>query len=191
MMSLTGSMRVVDAPNDNSFWNDDSDKDSAPKICAEPGCMNPVGTTPTGRKAKYCDDHKSAANRSGTASKTARPRKRSSWPEKESVRQSLLTLTSFAGAGLSVINKFDGKVVRDGGPNVVNALVDLAEDDKRLRRYLNMFTGPGKYGPLVLATLGVVIPIMANHNLLPTFFVDLSGSETVGANIYGNGGESE
>lgn len=187
-MSLTDSMQIIDDKPDHSFWNNDSSSDKAPKRCAEPGCTNSTGTTPTGRRAKYCDVHKSASDRSGNAPKGTRTR-RSGWAEKEAVRASLTQFVTFAGAGLSVINKADGQIIANGGPNIVNALVDLAEDDKNIRKYLNFAAKPGKYGPLTLAVLGVVIPVMANHNLLPTFLVDLSGDDSRSANH--RGGESE
>lgn len=190
-MSLTDSMRIIDAPNDDTFWNDDSAADKAPKICAEPGCTNPTGETPTGRRAKFCDEHKDAKNRSGNAPKgSPRGRKRSTWPQKEAVRASLNQLVMFAGGGLSVLNRVDGKIVMDGGPNLVTALVDLAEEDKSIRRYLDFLSKPGKYGPLVLASAAIVIPILANHNLLPQFFLP-SGEESNGATNPMNGGVSE
>lgn len=191
-MSLTDSMRILDAPNDDSFWNNDSDDDKGPKRCAEPGCANPVGETPTGRKAKYCDDHKDAKNRSGNAPKNPRlGRKRSSWPQKEAVRSSLNQLVMFAGGGLSVINKVDGQTVMMGGPALVTALVDLAEEDKTIRRYLDFLSKPGKYGPLILASMGIIIPILANHKLLPQIFLDLSGRESQGATDATDGGVFE
>lgn len=191
-MSLTDSMRILDAPNDDSFFRDDSGDDKAPKRCAEPGCNNPTGETPTGRRAKYCDEHKDAKNRSGNAPKNPSlgRKKRSTWAQKEAVRASLNQLVMFAGAGITVINAIDGQTVMMGGPALVNALVDLAEEDKQIRKYLDFLSGPGKYGPLLLATLGIVVPILANHHLLPQIFLNLSGQEPSGATNT-KGGESE
>jgi len=184
-------MQVIDSPPDHSFWNDDSDKDSAPKRCAEPGCSNPVGETPTGRKAKFCEEHKDAKNRSGNAPKAGPRKARSTWAEKSRVQDALNQLVFFGSAGLQVINKIDGQIVAQGGPAVVQALVDLAEQDKQIRKYLDFLAKPGKYGPLTLAVAGIVIPILANHGLLPKILVDLSGNDSTGSANGKAGGVSE
>lgn len=75
--------------------------------------------------------------------------------------------------GLRLVNPADGKVIAEGGPAVIHELVELAKTDAKFRKPLEMLATPGKYGPLGLALMGVIVPIMANHGLLPQF--EISG----------------
>jgi len=90
------------------------------------------------------------------------------------------------------VNPTDGRIVADGGPAVVHELVELAKTDSALRKPLELLATPGKYGPLTLAVAGVILPIMANHGLLPQFeFPHLtpeSGADDRGLRIVKGGG---
>ena len=139
-------------------------KDVAPVTCEFVGCQNPVKKSPTGRPAKYCPEHaggraKTSPNKSALTGKT--------WSEAAEVEAILKQFVGTLSMGISLVNAEDGKIIAKGGPDVVHELVELAKDDVNLRKYLTSLTAPGKYGPLVMASLfGVIIPIMANHGML-------------------------
>lgn len=181
-MSMTDTMRIIDAPAEipPEWAAESAAKDSDPKRCAEPGCTNAPAVTPTGRTGKYCDEHKKQSARTGQSAPRA---KRNGWARAAEVETALTQFVQYAGMGLQVINRVDGQIIAQGGPAVVTALVEIAKTDTKLRRYLEMAATPGKYGPLVLAVLGVVIPVMANHDLLPRFFVDLTKDTGGGEHI--------
>ena len=139
--------------------------DKAPLACAEPGCGNGVVKPARGRTPKFCDDHKAGksqqSNRSATSGK--------SWPRATEVENILLQGIAGVSVGLMLVPAFaeDGAVLDEKLPAVIHELVELAKTDRRLRKYLEYLATPGKYAPLTLACISVVIPIMANHNLIP------------------------
>lgn len=139
-------------------------KDTAPSSCEHGGCTNPVKKSPTGRPAKYCEDHrggraKVSPNKSALTGKV--------WKEAEEVESILKQFVGTIAFGIRLVNAEDGRIIAEGGPDVVHELVELAKDDTELRKYLTAMTAPGKYGPLIMTSMfGVVIPIMANHGML-------------------------
>lgn len=155
-----------DDPTPDSLFipGDDDPEPRRDKVCAADGCGNEPERTPTGRLGKYCSEHKAAPKTGTRRTSTSRTK----WKKAPEVRRALDQIVLFAGTGVSVIDPVDGQIIKAGGPNITEALVNLAEDDKNLQRYLEWLATPGKYGPLILATAGVVIPILANHGMIPT-----------------------
>lgn len=90
-----------------------------------------------------------------------------SWAKAASVEKSLNEFVGLAAAGLVFVNREDSRIIAEGGPRIVHELVELAKVEPALRRYLELSAAPGKYGPLIVATLAVIIPVMVNHNLIP------------------------
>lgn len=136
-------------------------------IC--PVCGEPILSTGRGRPAKmHPECRKSSGSADKNSSPASAPRKSAgNWPMAATVENALNDLFSYAGMGLTLVNPADGSAVAAGGPAVSKALVDLGRTDKKLRRYLEMVATPGKYGPLILASLGIIVPVMVNHNLIP------------------------
>jgi len=175
-MSMTGPMRIIEAPEeafDFDAAKASSDGDTPPGRCHVEGCMNPVGTTPTGRTAKYCDEHKRAANRPGgsSAGPRAKTTRNGSWARAAEIERALNTYIAGISTVIQIVNEEDGKIIAAGGPDVVAALVQLGRDDKKIRRALELAATPGKYGPLVMAILGIAFPIAVNHGLVPTIIL--------------------
>jgi hypothetical protein len=145
-------------------------KDAAPNRCQADGCDNTVPKPARGRPPKFCTDHKSGAKPAGTPSSEFNTAKSSlsgkSWPKAAEVETLLKKYVETIGIGISFVHEKDGKVIIEGGPDVVTALVELAKDERQLRKYLEWLTTPGKYAPLTLAVAGIVIPIMSNHGLI-------------------------
>lgn len=137
--------------------------DTPPLRCEVDGCDNPVIKPPRGRTPKRCDFHR--ANRGSVSSGNRAP----TWRDAAQVEEALTRYFNILGAGVQFVNEYDGTVITTGGPAIAHELVELAKTDKKLRERLEFLTKPGKYGPLSLAIASVVLPIMANHNLLPQF----------------------
>lgn len=144
------------------------DSEKAPNRCNYPDCLNPVlRTGKGGRPPKYCPEHKdkrapkTAGARSATSGK--------SWNRASEIEGILNRYVAGLGWTIQLVNPVDGKIVADGGPAVIHELVELAKDDTRLRKPLEALATPGKYGPLGIAVLAVVMPMLANHGLLPQF----------------------
>lgn len=153
----------------NDIPSDLRDTDSAPLRCNHPGCLNPVVRTGKGgRPPKSCDEHRGKrASTTPNGSKSSVSGK--SWARAGEIESILKEYVSYLGLGIQLVNPADGKIIADGGPNVVHELVELAKTDSRFRKPLEMLATPGKYGPLVLALMGVLIPLLANHGLMPQF----------------------
>lgn len=149
--------------------------DKAPIRCHSEGCTNEVVKPARGRTPKYCPEH--------TASK---PQRSTGWKNSAEIESVLSNYVRGLGSGLKIINQVDGAVIVDSGPAVVHELVVLARTNMKLRKYLLWLSAPGKYAPLVIASAAVIIPIAANHNLLPTFFIDLSDNDVT---VKSEGGE--
>lgn len=144
------------------------DTDSAPNRCNYPGCNEAViRTGKGGRPPKYCPDHKDKRppKTSGAKSQTSGK----SWNRASEIEGILNKYVAGAGWTIQLVNPADGKIVADNGPAVIHELVELAKDDTRLRKPLEFLATPGKYGPLGIAVLAVLVPILANHGLLPQF----------------------
>ena len=108
-----------------------------------------------------------------------------SWPEEAGVIRSLTTSLEAIGLGVGLLNKVDGESIIAGAPGLVEAMVNLGRDDKRMRKYLEAMSAPGKYGPIIMATGSILLPIAANHGLFEGFGKKKSDNleTTVDANI--------
>jgi len=166
-MTDTPPAREID-PNDFGFTSDDT----APLRCNEPGCTNELTYSGRGRKPTKCDEHKGSRS---TSTGTRSPR---GWSGSAEVETVLVQYVNAIGTGVTFINPDDGRVIATGGPAIAHELVELAKSDMKLRKTLTSLTRPGKYGPLTLATMAVVLPIMANHGLLPQFRVPGATTDT-------------
>lgn len=143
---------------------DDSFADVPPLRCQHDGCTNALVKPARGRPPKYCDEHKTASKSSSGKSKTT-------WANAATVEQALIRYIKGVGVGVSFINPTDGECIASGADGVAHELVELGRVDKSLRKRLEFIATPGKYGPLVVSVMPIVIPIMANHGLLPQFVI--------------------
>jgi hypothetical protein len=138
------------------------------------GCDNPVvRVSHKGPPPKFCPDHKGKTSTKTTTS-TTKATGNGGWVKAPQIEAALNNYVKGAATLVSVVNKADGAIVGMNMPAVIHELVELGKTDKSIRKYLEWIATPGKYGPLVTASLGVIIPILANHNLMPVFHIDLS-----------------
>lgn len=65
-------------------------------------------------------------------------------------------------------NKVDGDILEANMPQLIAAIVQLAEQDKNVRAYLLAMTVNSAYANvIVILVFGIIIPILANHGMLP------------------------
>lgn len=168
-MTALVSLSPDDVPEDVAPTVNGSDV--PPLRCETDGCHNTLTYSGRGRRPKFCDEHKAQKPATGTKRQTG-------WQKGDTVEANLTKLLNWSAAGIMFINPADGKVIAKGGPAVAHELVELARIDKRFRPYLEWLAAPGKYGPLTLATAALVLPIMANHGLVPQFVIPIIEAET-------------
>lgn len=148
-------------------------------LCGKPGCPNEVTKPAKGPYSKYCDEHRGTRAARGTGgNRTSYTRK--SWGRAGDVEKSLTTYVQLLGGAVTFVDAKDGTAVTKYGPAVVHEIVELAREDMRIRKYLELLSTPGKYGPLVFALASMALPILANHGLVPQIIVNLTalgGSE--------------
>lgn len=154
---------------DDDELTESASLDAEPLRCQKPGCTNAVVKPARGRTPKFCAEHKRSP--SGGNAKSERSGK--SWTraaEVESILNEYIGYTSLGlvmAGGVDPAFVLDAKIVGQKAPAVVHELVELAKDDRNLRRALEMLATPGKYGPLTVAVFGLAVPILQNHRILP------------------------
>ena len=135
--------------------------DVAPLVCHEPGCTNPVVKPPRGRTPRYCPEHKSGAKASSNNKSRASGKSWSRATEIEThLKSSIATIGNLTEHFLDAT---DGALIKEYSPDIIHELVELAKDDKKLQDWLVWLSAPGKYGPLLMATMPLVTGIYFNH----------------------------
>lgn len=155
---------VFRIPN-SEIPDDDAPPDrNAGAICQFPGCDIPVTKPARGRSPKFCDEHRGTKSGSGAASGSSLP----NWSKAPTVQAALEKYFNGLAFAIQLVNPEDGRIIASGSADVATALVNLGRQDKQWRKWLEKASAPGKYGELMLALgFGIVVPIMANHGLLP------------------------
>ncbi len=64
----------------------------------------------------------------------------------------------------------DGLVIQQSAPNLIDALLVLCQQDKNVREFFLSLSTGSAYANVVIASIPLVIGIMANHNLIPPIF---------------------
>jgi len=150
----------------------DNSGDSKPLMCAEPGCTNGITKPVRGRVPKFCEEHKGGRRNSSKSDTSGK-----SWTRAVEVENLLKSYVIGIGTATKFVNKVDGDIICAKAPDVVHELVELAKSDKNLQKYLLWLATPGRYAPLTMAVMGVAIPIMANHDLIPSFSIPEPNTE--------------
>ena len=150
--------------------------DVAPLRCQHPGCTNAVIKPARGRTPKYCDEHKGSRPNAGSNRSKASGKTWAKATEVETHLTKYTTLIALAlgGAAFSMADEHlsatlaaDASIVAKQAPPVVHELVELAKDDKNLQRVLETLAAPSKYSGLTMAVIGLVVPLLGNHGVIP------------------------
>lgn len=71
------------------------------------------------------------------------------------------------GTVVFAFNEYDGSCILEGSPRLSKALANLCEKNPKVKRNIERLLAGGSYGEVVLAAGLIVVPIMANHELMP------------------------
>lgn len=136
---------------------------SAETVCAKPGCEIAFEYAGTGRRPKYCPTH-----REKPRADRVKPVSRKTGSKSLDVLRLELTQTlQGAGAMLMAVDQFDGLVIVQGTPKLVDALISMAEVNPDFRRFLESGTKSVVWLQLGTAVAAIAVPIAARHRLLP------------------------
>ena len=119
----------------------------------------------TGRKPKYCINHRSkqSADKVTPASRKAATTSKSL----QVLREELLGTLQGAGALLLAVDKYDGLVVIQGAPKLVDALITMAEINPAFKKFLEGGAKSVVWIQLGTAIAAIAVPIAAHHRLAP------------------------
>jgi hypothetical protein len=96
------------------------------------------------------------------------------------IRESLEQFVTMAGLGLSAIPnprlQADGYIIVQGSENFAKSWCELARTDVRVYNALRKICVGGAWGGVIIATASIVVPIAANHELVPPFVASVFGS---------------
>lgn len=124
---------------------------------------------------KRTQNPKNDTGYSESAQNDKAPKTRRSNKDLQRIRDGLNQYVSLIGAGLSFTPseklRTDGEIILRGGPQLVDAVVALCEEDAKVRAmFLSLMTA-GAYAQIVSAVMMIVLPILANHGVLPSIFL--------------------
>lgn len=95
------------------------------------------------------------------------------------IQESLEQFVTVAGLGLSAIPnprlQADGLVIVQGSENFAKAWCELARTDVRVYNALRKICVGGAWGGVIIATAAIVVPIAANHEIVPPFVASIFG----------------
>lgn len=90
---------------------------------------------------------------------------------KKSLEDDLGSMLNAFALAVSMFNAADGMTVATHADSVARAWSNLAMKNPKVDRILRNMMGGVSYGEVVVATAMMVIPILANHGLLPAQMV--------------------
>lgn len=102
-----------------------------------------------------------------TQPKRADRKPRANSGRKKSLKKPLEDLITSVGTGVSFVNQTDGIAIIQGAENLAIALNNVAKDNDAVYRNLERMVTGSAWGGVFMALGGILIPIAANHNLLP------------------------
>jgi len=91
------------------------------------------------------------------------------------IRKRLEELANLAGGLISLVEPYDGAVILQNAEPLARAWAPIAERHPRVRAALVGLESGGVYGAAAVATLTVLVPILAHHRLLPAPAAQLAG----------------
>lgn len=142
-------LRDTDAPEEGEF---------VCEICGRGGFKNARGVAL----------HKGKSHGTGSDKTPSQARKKTKGTRE--LQQSLEVFFSSVGIAVTMANQQDGAAIINGTPGLASALANTAENNPKLRKMLENMTTGFAYSELIAASAVIIVPILANHNLLPERF---------------------
>jgi len=128
-------------------------------------CGTPVPPTKSGRQFERCIDCRRAARASTGGSVSKSSGTRSNW--EGPLASQLTELIQGLGAGISLIDKYDGMVIMQGGERLGHSLIGPARTNRKVRTALENMVQGGAWAAVVMASAAIIVPILAHHKLIP------------------------
>jgi hypothetical protein len=158
--------------------------ETAVVVCAWPDCEATVlEAGGVFGRGKYCADHLDQKRREGQERRKAegstprRPRRTSTddaddrAPRARKPRSTLAprleSLLGMVGIAVFAVNPIDGQAILTGAPELAAALDQLARENPAVKRVLEQLLATSAWGAVAMATAKILLPIAANHELLP------------------------
>lgn len=149
---------TVDPDVERVDQGDDVDPLGAELVCES--CGKPFVHTKSGRKPKRCEDCRSTPRPRGDAA-PKRPR------SIDALEKNLAQQLALIGMTLMFVDPFDAQVVIKNGEEGARVLANLAMTNDAARRFLEASAELAGWGPVLLWTCKLSLPILAHHGLLP------------------------
>lgn len=111
------------------------------------------------------------------SAKSAQPKPKRATPKKatsgrpskrDSVARNIEELLDGAGMALMLMDPGAGVIIREHSQPVAEAWADLADKDPKVMRAIERLFKTGAYTQVTLATLGLILPLLAHYNLIPS-----------------------
>jgi hypothetical protein len=87
---------------------------------------------------------------------------------KKSLEDDLGTMLTALAMAVAMFNQQDAAIIAGNADPVARAWSNLAKTNPKVDKILRSMMGGVSYGEVIMATAMMVIPILANHGLLPT-----------------------
>jgi len=113
-----------------------------------------------------------SSTKSGSKNKSSSGKKSGKTPTK----QSIFGLISTIGTGVMLVNAYDGQRILENAENLADALHKAAKENPALRRALNAALQASTWGAVASAFAPIIVPILANHRVLPPETATLFGA---------------
>lgn len=117
---------------------------------------------------------KSAQGKEGGQSKNKGGRPKGG--HKYVAQQDIQNVLTMAGSGLMFLDGYDGQRVVEQSEDIAKALYKLQKEQDQVRRALMALVATSTWGALASAVMPVVVPILANHRLIPAETATLVGA---------------
>lgn len=73
------------------------------------------------------------------------------------------------GMGLTFVDPFDGMTIAEGSDKLAHSWIVLAESNPKMKAFLVKLATGGGWGAVIIAHAMVAYPILAHHDMLPSF----------------------
>jgi hypothetical protein len=83
------------------------------------------------------------------------------------------------GKALSAFNEYDGKIVLENATELADALDQWARESPRVKKALEAALTVSTTGSVLGVAAAILIPILANHGLVPFHYAEVIGAEPV------------
>jgi hypothetical protein len=101
---------------------------------------------------------------------------------KTPTKQSIFGLISTIGTGVMLLNAYDGQRILENAESLADALHKAAKENPALRKALNAALQASTWGAVASAFAPIIVPILANHEMLPPETATLFGAPMPASN---------